>query len=754
MEIIKEKTQYHEYAFKFGELRAGDNFSEILEFIRALRQEYESGDIGYDVPKKFWVFSKPEIVLKIRSRFPQVKVDPTFNSLIETVVTEETLQAKQRDFAQQVKLKEISNLEIKGLKGELKNYQKLGVEFFTASGGKALLADEMGCLAGDTKIIVNRGGNARPYTIRELYFKIESGEKYYSKFPKNRHKPGVGFRPDIANKTRSLNHNNFFELNTIKKIIYSGRKPTVIVIAKSDAGKEYKIQLTKDHEISSPGNKWIAAGKLRKGDKITVNGEKANLKYCTVCKPEEAIVISVKEAPVVDTYDIVMEDPYRNFIANGVVVHNCGKSLQALGFIVHNKIQKTLVICPASVKYSWENEVHKWTKLNALVIDRKFGESSAEELMDKMAIYDVFVINYDLLKRYVKVLVAMRFDCVIIDESTCIKSINAQRSKLTKIIASRIKHIILLSGTPMLNRPEELFSSLNLLDPKAWPNFYKFATRYCGAYRGKWGLDTSGATNIPELRERISPYFLRRTKQEVLTELPPKTYINVPIELSAEHESLYRKAEKKLASYLRDNKGKTTEEVKRSMAAEKLVRLNELRQITTQGKVAAAEELINQFIENQEKVIVFSSYNEPLEYLREKYGSKAVIITGKTPTEDRGEIIKAFQERKEVVVFLGGTKAAGMGITLTAASNVVFLDFDFVPAIMSQAEDRAHRIGQEAESINIYQFFAKDTIDSWMCELLDEKRKLASQLIDGKEFEQQEQSSINFIFNKIGEKYE
>lgn len=432
-----------------------------------------------------------------------------------------------------------------------------------------------------------------------------------------------------------------------------------------------------------------------------------------------------------------------------------GKTAQALGFLAHNKIAKTLVICPASVKYAWESEVKKWTKLKSCVIDNKNAiDVSLEFLNDIAEEYNIFIINYDLLRKYGGMLQALHFDCLIVDEFHAIKNNKAQRTKLVKAIALKIPKVILLSGTPMLNRPVELFNGLQILDPHTWNNWFDFTKRYCGAYRGRWGWDTSGATNIEELRQRIEPYFLRRTKEEVLKELPPKNYIEVPIRLPEEIKKLYYQAEANLAEFLKTYKTKSQEDIRRSLAAEKLVKLNELRQLTTKGKVETAEDLIDQLLENEEKVIVFSIYNEPLEYLRNKYKTKSVILTGKTPVSERGELIRVFQANPGVKVFLGGTASAGTGITLTAASNVVFIDYDWVPAIMEQASDRAHRIGQTAESVNIYQIYAKDTIDDYMVKLLAEKRNLISYLIDGKVPEQKEQSVVETIFKNVERKYE
>lgn len=434
-----------------------------------------------------------------------------------------------------------------------------------------------------------------------------------------------------------------------------------------------------------------------------------------------------------------------------------GKTAQALAFVVSNNIAKTLVICPASVKFAWENEVHKWTKLKAFVIDGSFINLELEAVLAAIDAAEIVIVNYDLLRKYLKLLSNIRFDCLVLDEFHYIKN-RSQRTQAAQLIARKIPRILLLSGTPMLNRPVELFNGLQLVDPRRWNSWYAYVNKYCAAHkkyigRGRQVLDVSGSSNLDELRQKIQPYFLRRTKAEVLKELPPKNFITIPVLIPPDIQKLYDKAEKSLAQFLRDDREKTSEEIKRAMNAEKLVRLSELRQITTSGKMAMAEDLIDQLLEDDEKVIVFSVYNAPLESLANRYKARAVTLTGTTPVQERGRLIGLFQTDPGVQVFLGGTKAAGIGITLTAASNVVFIDYDFVPAIMEQAADRAHRIGQEAESVNIYQLYAKDTIDDWMADILKEKQALVDRLIEGKPAVSEEHV-VQTLFRRVEEKHQ
>ncbi len=424
-----------------------------------------------------------------------------------------------------------------------------------------------------------------------------------------------------------------------------------------------------------------------------------------------------------------------------------GKTAQALAYCQHKGFKRVLAVSPASVKFSWANEVKKWTKLTSVVIDSKTDLSKIDPTIN------VWVINYDILKKHYATLAKVRFDCMIGDECQLIKSPGAIRTKAFRTISRDIPSILLLSGTPLLSRPSELFSLLNIIDPKTWNNWYDFARRYCDMHQTRWGMDTSGVSNASELHARIKRYFIRRDKSEVLKELPPKTFIDVPVELPRAIRKEYDSAANDLAQYLRLYAGKKAGEIDKAMGAEKLAQLNILRQLSSKGKIDTAIELVESILEAGEKVLVFCSFVEPLEMLREHFGSKCVMITGKTPVEERGVIVNTFQTNKNVPIFLGGIKSAGVGITLTAASNVVFLDYSWNPADMQQAQDRVHRPGQVAESVNIYQLEALNTIDEDLKSILEYKQGIFDEIIEGKVGVQMAQSAVDMATERILKNY-
>jgi len=396
-----------------------------------------------------------------------------------------------------------------------------------------------------------------------------------------------------------------------------------------------------------------------------------------------------------------------------------GKSLQALAHGVYSGYKKMLIICPASVKYSWEKEVEKWTKLKSFVISSK-NKLTNEHFMNN----NVFIINYDIVVKYVDLLTSLRFDCLVCDEFHYVKNRFSKRTKATIAVSKNISSVLLLSGTPVLNRPVELFTGLHILHPKVWSNWYAYTTRYCNGHKGDYGWDATGASHLDELTKKISPYFLRRTKEQVLSQLPPKIIIDMPVELDKENALMYRTEENGVADKL------SSDEDFDAVGVNALVLLNNLRQITSRGKIYAAKDVINNVIENGEKILVFSVYNEPLETLKEEYGDSAVVITGKVSEDDRRKAIDDFQNDNTKNIFLGGMKSSGVGITLTAASNVLFIDYSWVPADHEQAADRCHRPGQVANSVNIYQLHAKNTMDDYMRSVIDGKKKLLELVVD------------------------
>lgn len=423
-----------------------------------------------------------------------------------------------------------------------------------------------------------------------------------------------------------------------------------------------------------------------------------------------------------------------------------GKTLQSLGYLTHMGHERTLVVCPASVKAVWEKEIKKWTHMSYIIIDSK---TKIDEIP---ADTKIWIINYDILKKHINALLKIRFDLMIGDECHYLKNHRAQRTKAVRALATHIPHIVLLSGTPLLSRPVEMYTLLNFVAPSVWSNWYDFTRRYCGGKQGRFGYDVSGSTNADELHERIKRYFIRRKKSEVLSQLPPKNRIDVPFWMDPATAKLYDTAENNLVAYLKENKGKKPAEIARIIQAEQLAQLNILRQLCSSGGIKTTEDIIESVIESGEKILVFSSFIEPLNALKEKFKDQAVMITGTTPVGERGKIVDEFQTNPDKKVFLGGIRSAGVGVTLTAAQSVLFMDYSWNPADHQQAEDRIHRPGQEANSVNIYQLHAKGTVADKLSKILKKKQKVFDQIIEGVAVDEETGSVKEIITDILGRK--
>lgn len=395
-----------------------------------------------------------------------------------------------------------------------------------------------------------------------------------------------------------------------------------------------------------------------------------------------------------------------------------GKTIQALGYVaLHPEMRPVMIICPASLKFNWEREAKKW-----LSDDEKITVSNG-----KFEIGTVNIINYDVLKKYKDEIEKLNVNVIILDESHYIKNPKSQRTKVIKEIAKNIPHKILLTGTPIQNRPVELHPQLSLINPNGW-DFWSFVTQYCGAYKSQYGWDFSGTTNANELNEKLKTISIRRTKSQVLAELPAKC--RTTIEIKIDNHSEYKKAERNFLAFVEENKG--VDAAKRASKAQELAQIEILKQVAVKGKLAGIHEWIDNFLESGEKLVVFATHHFVIDELMERYKSISVSLTGKDSIEKRQTSVDEFQNNPRKRLFIGNLQAAGVGITLTAASNVAFVELGWTPAVISQAEDRIHRIGQKnAATINF--LLARNTIDQKIGEILLRKAENIDAIMDGKE---------------------
>ena len=419
-----------------------------------------------------------------------------------------------------------------------------------------------------------------------------------------------------------------------------------------------------------------------------------------------------------------------------------GKTIQAIGVInLDDSIESVLVICPASLKLNWQRELEKWLvrPMGINIVDPQKGYRQA----------GIIIINYDILRRFHDELHADIWDLLIVDESHFLKNKKAQRTKEVvgtsnqkrgKIVRPiRARKRLLLTGTPILNRPKELWTSLHYLDPINWPNWWRYVNRYCDAKQGRWGMDIDGSSNLGELQDRLrSTVMVRRLKKDVLKDLPAKIrqIVDLPTKgstaaIKAEHNAWQNYQETiSDTQAIPDQYAEAVEnmpEPHRVAFAE----ISKARRDTAVAKIPQVIEYLKNALEMQKKVILFAHHHGVIEAVREEFGASAVVVYGPTSLEDRQKAVDAFQGDPAITLFIGSIKAAGVGLTLTAASHVVFAELDWVPGTITQAEDRCHRIGQ-SESVLIQHLVFAGSLDANMARTLVSKQAMIDSALDEK----------------------
>lgn len=378
-----------------------------------------------------------------------------------------------------------------------------------------------------------------------------------------------------------------------------------------------------------------------------------------------------------------------------------GKTIQAIGAVAALKARKVLVVCPAGLKLNWKREFETWMP----VFRHTSGIMPAQERniqvlfgrKDRIkSTTDVLIVNYDLLvgADILKQILALKFAVGIFDEAHFLKSRSARRTKAVFLkggVASKCMYKWFLTGTPILNRPVEIYPILKAAAPTvlgSFTSYESFARRYCGGFFDGYQLVAKGATNTDELNERITKDFmLRRLKKDHLKELPDKQYQLIDIEATdAETKKLIEKEftwSKQDVSYQKD-------------LATGGAELAILRHELARKKVGRAVTHCKDLLDNVNKLIVFAYHKDVIKSLEE--GLKEfdpVVINGDTLSKNRQDIVDKFQKDQKCRVFIGQITAAGVGITLTAASTVVFVETSWTPGEIDQATDRAHRLGQK-----------------------------------------------------------
>jgi SWI/SNF-related matrix-associated actin-dependent regulator 1 of chromatin subfamily A len=409
-----------------------------------------------------------------------------------------------------------------------------------------------------------------------------------------------------------------------------------------------------------------------------------------------------------------------------------GKTGQSIMAITEANAFPCLIICPATLRENWRREWTLWTNKKARVLDDSI--KTRWEFLAQRGQYDVFICNYESLQKYFVLerkqkdegeKLTLRdflfkdgvklFQSVIIDEAHKCKNNSTIQSKLTKGICRDKKYIVALTGTPVINKPDDLIAQLSIIGQlDALGGYTAFKKMYCD-------------TQITEALEHLNAQlrrncFYRREKQDVLKQLPSKTRQIVYCEIN--NRSVYREAEMDLADYLKKHRQKTDEEVEKSLRGELMVKMQALKNISANGKLETVFEYIDQVIDSGEKLIVFANLHEVMNKIMARYPG-CVSVTGMDSHEQRDANVDRFQNDPSCQLIVCSIMAAGVGITLTASSRVAFVEFAWHAAIHDQAEDRAHRIGQE-DNVQCIYFVGRETIDEHIYSIIEEKRAMSN----------------------------
>lgn len=419
-----------------------------------------------------------------------------------------------------------------------------------------------------------------------------------------------------------------------------------------------------------------------------------------------------------------------------------GKTLQTLMFAHELGEGPIIVICPAGAKWHWQKQALQHIGLKSEVLEGRTPRKGWRPYTPCV------IINFEILKKWIPLLKRLRPLLVIVDECHKIKNRSTQQTKHTKIVCRFAPHKILISGTPLTNRPAELFPALNILRPDRFSSFHSYAERYCRPTLKPWGWEYKGATHLKELHRRLRKWcMIRRLKRDVLKDLPAKIRTVIPVEISKQAQKEYEEAELNFVKWLAK---RSRQLALRAARAERLVKMGYLKRLAAQLKMKQVMEWIDNFLEEtDEKLIVFGIHKSILAELYEKYKHQAVLVTGSITGRKREHAQDLFNNNKRYRLFFGNLEAAGVQWSCTSASKTLFIEIGWVPGDHNQAEDRTHGIkrGRDGYVSESYYLVARDTMEEKLCEIIQEKQKVLNETLDG---ESSDASSLN-IFDKLTE---
>jgi SNF2 family DNA or RNA helicase len=434
-----------------------------------------------------------------------------------------------------------------------------------------------------------------------------------------------------------------------------------------------------------------------------------------------------------------------------------GKTIEAAGTVnMDPTANSILIVCPASLKINWRREWIKWDVKGLEVAIVEVGRTTTKykqrnKVKTKIVIENQFptapviIISYELMGSWRAELRREEWSVLIVDECHYLKNKKADRTQevfgrkrkvnkekpngnvVEKDVLAPIpaKRRLFLTGTPFINRPYELWPLIQALAPGFEKDELAYAKKYCGAFHNGFGWDFSGASNLDDLQTRLRALFMvRRLKKDVLKELPPKRRQVLVLE-SAGLKGLLEKEKRTYDEYANELGGADIE-------TPEFGAMSAVRKEVAVAKIPFIVDHVQEVLKEQDKICVFVHHHEVVDALRAAFGDSAVHIDGRSANEDRQAAVDRFQTDPTCKVFIGTIRAAGVGITLTAASTVIFGELDWVPGNVSQAEDRLHRIGQK-DAVFVRHLVLEGSLDERMAQLIIQKQEVIDKALDTKE---------------------
>ena len=449
-----------------------------------------------------------------------------------------------------------------------------------------------------------------------------------------------------------------------------------------------------------------------------------------------------------------------------------GKTVQVMAYIHRNSKIPAMIICPNSIKFNWRNEILATTgdayKINLIGKSYSKKETARRARIHSNVIYskeltpgcDIYIINYDIVSRNLLEIEKAGIQFIAADESHKIKNYKAKRTeaivrlatgienrknpKTKKIdpikVSNGIESVVFMSGTPQVNRPNELWTSVNTLTPwvPEFSQWTRFGFRYCGAVNNGYGWNFGGSSNTIELNALLTKHvMLRRLKSDVLKELPPKIYTTIPLDFDrAEYDRVVDAFNGKvnwkegMESIVKFGGNPPTSD-------EAIVEIQKLREIAGYAKLDSAAEWIQDYTEEGAKIVVFAHHRNVIEQIRNKllsndssYHGTVPVIMGGISNDERDEAVYQFQNNPDAKVILVSITAGGFGLTLTAARAVAFVQLPWTPGDLQQAADRVHRVGQDADSVDVFNLVAEGTIEEEIADLIISKALVMDLVLD------------------------